>query len=799
MDWFQVEAVVSLAHGQHVGVVPRLQMDEAAGNTTLTMTAAGLRHHLSFSDGTLSFESSESAASGALRALPLGSRTPTLLQGDLDQVLEAATSQARSALYDSGQSGFTADAVCLMAVEVDGTSLLLASGAGQPGFFSLQPNSNGSLRALHSSGDNRATYAADVHLMAAVELAGQSFVLAASRTEAGLSAYRLGAQGQLSHSSSLGAEDGVGIHAPSALLVTEAGGEPLVLLGAAGSSSISVMGLNNAGQLSLRHHLTDTLATRFGALSVLEAVTHNGQTWVVAGGGDDGLTLLALLPGGRLSVVETLADSAALSLANVNGLQLHMDGNQLHIFASSEQEAGLTHLRLSLSEARLQQGSSGDDDLVAPNSGALFLDGAGQDQLTGGAGADIFVLTADGDRDSIHNFDLSQDRIDLSAWAGLSSVGQIDISATSDGAVLRYGGEEIRLYTGGLTPLSYVDFLRYDLLGLHRPPLVEEPAMTLRGSGQLVGGAGHDHLTGQNGNDTLYGQDGNDHLAGSGGHDRLFGGLGQDTLEGSGGRDQLEGEDGSDSLSGGTGDDTLYGGAGNDRLFGNTALDTLYGGAGDDYISAGDGVDWADGGLGNDTIHGRSGWDSLYGGEGHDHLYGSSGDDYLAGGRGHDWISAGSAWDAVYGNSGNDTLYGNFGSDVLSGGDGSDQLYGGTGDDSLWGGGGDDLLQGNQGVDVLEGDAGNDTLRGGTLADTFVFGRNDDQDEIEDFRLGEDILRLEEALRDGAESATELLADHARLTNEGLVINFGHGDVLTFSNLFDVGALSALADDIVFG
>ena len=735
MGWFQIEAVVSLDRGQHVAVAPRFQVTEAAGNTTLAMTAAGLSHHFDFAAGTLSFERSESAASGALRALPLGSRSRSLQQSDLEQVLEEATPQARSALYDTGQSGFTADAVCLMAVEIDGTSLLLASGAGQPGFFSLRPNSDGSLRALHHSGDSRATYAADVHLMAAVERAGQSFVLAASRTEPGLSAYRLEAQGQLSHSSSLGAEEGVGVHAPSALLVTEAGGEPLVLLGAAGSSSISVMALDSTGHLTLRHHLNDTLATRFGALSVLEAVTHNGQTWVVAGGGDAGLTLLALLPGGRLSVVDTIADSAALSLANINGLQLHMEDNQLHVFVSSEREPGLTHLRLSLSEARLQQGGNDRDDLVAPNSGGVLLDGAGQDQLTGGAGADVFVLAADGDQDEIRNFDPSQDRIDLNAWSGLSSVGQIDISATSDGAVLRYGGDEIRLYTNDLRPLSYTDFLRYDLLGLHRPPLVEEPAINLRGSGQLVGGAGHDQLTGQDGNDTLYGQDGNDQLDGGGRHDQLFGGLGQDTLEGSGGRDHLEGEDGADSLSGGTGDDTLYGGIGNDQLYGNTALDTLYGGAGDDYISAGDGVDWADGGLGNDTIHGRSGWDSLYGGEGQDHLYGSSGDDYLAGGRGHDWISAGSAWDALYGNSGNDTLYGNFGSDVLSGGDGIDQLFGGTGDDTLRGGSGADLLQGNQGVDVLDGGAGNDILRGGTLADTFVFGRNDGQDEIEDFRL----------------------------------------------------------------
>ena len=291
---------------------------------------------------------------------------------------------------------------------------------------------------------------------------------------------------------------------------------------------------------------------------------------------------------------------------------------------------------------------------------------------------------------------------------------------------------------------------------------------------------------------------GDDTVIGNAIANTIAGGAGHDTLEGNAGFDTLHGEDGDDSLVGGTGEDQIHGGEGNDTLYGNTSLDTIHGDRGNDYISAGDGVDWVDGGSGDDTIHGRSGWDSLYGGAGNDSIVGSSGDDLLAGNDGNDWMSGGSAWDVLFGNNGNDTLYGNFGSDVLSGGAGEDVLYGGTGDDTLRGLDGEDYLQGNQGVDRLDGGAGDDVLRGGTLADTFIYGLGYDEDEIEDFRLGEDQLNLSLELLDGLSDANEVLAQFGATTSDALVLDFGDGDILTLTNLFGEEALAALADDIHF-
>ncbi|MDV6329046.1 hypothetical protein Q5L94_13425, partial [Idiomarina sp. Sol25] len=116
------------------------------------------------------------------------------------------------------------------------------------------------------------------------------------------------------------------------------------------------------------------------------------------------------------------------------------------------------------------------------------------------------------------------------------------------------------------------------------------------------------------------------------------------------------------------------------------------------------------------------------------------------------------------------------------------------GDDTLRGGNDNDTLYGNQGVDELKGGAGNDLLRGGTLADTFVFDVGHDQDEIEDFRLNEDLLHLSSELVDGLSSTQDVVDIFASIQNGVVVFDFGDGDQITFSNLSN---LTGLEDNIL--
>ncbi|MDQ5767150.1 S8 family serine peptidase [Thiothrix subterranea] len=83
---------------------------------------------------------------------------------------------------------------------------------------------------------------------------------------------------------------------------------------------------------------------------------------------------------------------------------------------------------------------------------------------------------------------------------------------------------------------------------------------------------------------------------------------------------------------------------------------------------------------------------TILGTTGADNLVGTAGDDVIVGLGGNDSID---------GKEGNDLICGDAGNDKLSGGDGKDILYGGDGDDLLSGGPGRDILRGGPGKDTL--------------------------------------------------------------------------------------------------
>ncbi|MEY8829983.1 calcium-binding protein [Sedimentitalea sp. XS_ASV28] len=210
----------------------------------------------------------------------------------------------------------------------------------------------------------------------------------------------------------------------------------------------------------------------------------------------------------------------------------------------------------------------------------------------------------------------------------------------------------------------------------------------------------------------------------------------------------LAGTDGADILAGGDGADTLSGAQGRDILHGFGDNDTLSGGNGHDTILGGDGDDTANGNHGRDRIAGENGDDILSGQGGNDRLTGGAGDDLLRGGAGADWLA---------GNAGSDRLWGGKDADVLRGGRGHDDLFGQGGDD------------------VLHGMAGNDVMSGGGGSDVFLFDglSYEGRDEITDFMIGTDILRIsglvfDDIVIEGGDTALIALDDKTEISLNGI-------------------------------
>ena len=96
----------------------------------------------------------------------------------------------------------------------------------------------------------------------------------------------------------------------------------------------------------------------------------------------------------------------------------------------------------------------------------MLIGGAGQDTLTGGAGADIFVLAPGDGANTIADFQDGIDRIDVSGYGGYSSIGQL-----AAGAKVTFADGGYVILTGvQASSLSAADFI-----GLPVPMPAEAP------------------------------------------------------------------------------------------------------------------------------------------------------------------------------------------------------------------------------------------------------------------------------------------------------------------------------------
>lgn len=634
--------------------------------------------------------------------------------------------------------------------------------------------------------------------MTSVTVSGNTFLLAADQGHQGVSCFRVDTvTGALSATDTMGAQQGLGVATPTAMEVVQAFGATWVILAAAGSSSLSVMQLGATGELIPADHVIDTLHTRFGGVQSLAVVKAEGQVFVVAGGADDGLSLFTLLPDGRLVHLQSLVHADGLGLMDVGQIAAQRVGDQIQVFVSSDDEAGLSQFSIPLSGLGQvltggAQGSAGDDLLIASGGETLrgwggndiLVAGAGDTVMTGGAGADLFVLSSGGHSATITDFDPANDRLDLSDWPMLRDPAQLTLTPTRTGAIITFRDNTLVIQTASGQPLSGIGS---HFLGPDRVLVLGQPVgQSLTGSRDgdtLTGGAGNDTINAGGGHDQVWAGDGDDLIEGGWGFDTIGAGAGNDTICGDGGNDLIHAGWGDDQIWGGDGDDQVWADTGVDLLYGEDGADTLGGGAGNDTIWGDAGTDLIFGGLDNDLLGGGSQADTIWGAEGQDLIYGGQGWDRMGGGAGNDTLWGGSENDQVYGGLGDDLLGGDGQNDEIWGGDGHDILYGGTGEDTLGGGTGNDQLWGGAGRDTLWGGLDDDTLGGGTEADQiwggagadlFVFAPGSGQDTIGDFTPGQDRLHL---------TGTSSLSDISLSTgNGGVWIGYG-GDLILLSGL----------------
>ncbi|MEP1962422.1 hypothetical protein [Tateyamaria sp.] len=729
---------------------------------------------------------------------------------------------------------------------VSDTGFVYLAGENGTNIAVYEITSTGAMNRRSVVEDTTTTHASDLGELVGTRINGQDFVIAASSGEQALTSYAADATtGALSVRDTMGAQQGLGIlNTITAVQMIETGGQNFVIVASAASNgemgALSVLELTANGQLIAVDHVLDTLNTRFGTVQALATIDVEDRVYVVAGGGDDGLSLFVIMPGGQLQHLSSLADQTTTNLTNVSALEMVLVGDEVQVFAAAQGEAGISQFTFSVSDQgetrfALAQGGTmagtGRDDILIGGAGNdhvqgqggddILQDGAGKDTLDGGAGSDLFVLSADGVNDRIQNFDFTQDWIDLGNLPFLYGTSQLNITTSGPGVRITWRGEVLDVRPSGGETLSVAEVSARIVFGADRTLLLVPSEIMGSDAADVLGGTADpddisgfgsgDQITGLEGNDTIRGGDGRDSIHSGQGDDEVMGGNGDDWIrlgqgndisrDGTNGNDTVLANAGHDSVMAGAGDDvvqghagfdSLEGGAGDDRLFGGNGFDTLRGGDGDDLIVGGNGRDLIFLGNGDDVFFdnaqaGIYASDTVWGGAGYDHLGGGGGDEFLDGGSEKDLILGRKGNDTLYGGDQNDTIFGGDDNDVVWGGKGQDKVYLGNGDDRFndteqVGAFGRDFVQGGAGNDTLESRAGDDTLSGGAGADVFIFADTPGDRIVTDFNNGPDTIQVE---------AAQL---SVRDTKAGLLLEWDDGSVL----LEGVMAADMQPGDLVF-
>ncbi len=738
--------------------------------------------------------------------------------GDTTQAVTLSGTAAGLPSYTLGADGSIGAKTDLEATGLTGqvlaqTSVTLATGTtyvfaatSEPGKLGIyEALDNGTLDVVKKPKLPQAK-PADISAMVTVVQDGKAYLVLTSALSDQVQCYKINDAGELRTADLLGADNGLGINRPASLATVTLDGQSFVIVGGAGSSSLSVISVDGDGTLRATDHVVDSLDTRFQGVGALATTMVDGRAYVVAAGGDDGLTLFTLLPTGRLVVLDTIADTLDTGLDNIETLALAGMGTGLDIFVGSATEGGVTQLTYDLDSAgeTLQAGAKGgtlsgtggddmliggkgDDTLNGNQGDDILAGGLGADVFKGGGGADLFVLDAMDDlTDKIQDFDTGKDRLDLSGWGMLRGPDQLAFKSISGGIQLTFGEAVLKITSADGSKISETQIRDALIPG----SLIHTPVANVVVEGQeLMGTDGDDTLTGGKGDDVLQGFDGADTLIGGGGIDTVVytESIGKlvvdldnpedntgvalgDTFDGI---ENIIGSDRRDTLKGTKGDNTLVGGADKDFLIGRKGDDRLDGGAYDDKLDGGPGADMLIGGEGMDRAMYKRSQDPIVVSLHNPDLNtgDAAGDTYVD----VESLTGGQSHDQVYGDSGRN------------------QLWGRNGNDQLWGRGGDDDLYGGNGKDWLEGGKGNDQLSGGGHADTFVFESG--HDVIVDFELGEDTIALmAEALMGGQLGAGKVISNYAAVTDAGVVFTFDDQTTLTIEGLTSTDGLKGALD-----
>ncbi|WP_457650743.1 calcium-binding protein [Profundibacter sp.] len=359
-----------------------------------------------------------------------------------------------------------------------GTTTFVATGggAGGPEGLNIYEVQGGTLIHTDTVMDDIKVTVGDIADLVTVTVNGTDYLVVGSTRDSGISTFTIDASGHTHLVDAIGQKEGLWLSGLDSLAATEANGTSYIIVASTLSGSLSVVRINPMGVMFVTDHVTDTLGTRFDNVDAIDSFTVNGRGFVIAGGSDDGLTLLEIMPDGRLLEHDSIENQNGWTLENITAIQTAVFDGEVQVFAAGSRMSGIMQFTIptdalatpingdsgnnTLSGTALDDliyGGAGNDTLHGNGGDDILFGGDRLDQLYGGAGADVFIIDSGPDQDQIRDFELGLDRIDLSRWGMVYDPSDLTITSHTGGATVQFGDLSLDIRTDDGSILTAAD------------------------------------------------------------------------------------------------------------------------------------------------------------------------------------------------------------------------------------------------------------------------------------------------------------------------------------------------------
>lgn len=464
-----VRAILSgnaLQHWSSISQIRLLSFGDAVWAYALSAATGGLQVLRARDDGLFVSDRTISLGTKAVWAEDIDVIT---LRGEV-RIFLPPNGGAKGRFAEVGKDGFVrltdipsmATATTVESFWVGSTLFVAAADKSSEALTFYRVNDDWSFEPVKVVHDTAKTTLKDVSALISVPVSGNTFAVAASAGEAGLTVFYVSEDGSIEVTDAIHPKHGLWVASVDALHAISVDGRDYILATSTLSGTIAVLRVNSLGVIFVEDQVNDTLDTRFANVSAVETFDVGGRAFAVAGGNDGGISLFEVLPDGTLWHHVAYAADSSWNVGKFMTIEALVQGSKVQLLIGQADRPGILQLELNLEnlgrvvEGRGQINGTADDDILIGSAGAdtlsggagddVLFGGGGRDVFSGGVGADVFVIGT-GKGALITDFERGTDRIDLGDWGRLYDISALSITRTDAGARIEWGSNTLDVHS----------------------------------------------------------------------------------------------------------------------------------------------------------------------------------------------------------------------------------------------------------------------------------------------------------------------------------------------------------------